>query len=48
MLYSCNILTQRLSGKAVAIRLAEDGYDVCINDISANQKGIDEVRAELI
>lgn len=30
-------------GKAIAIRLAEDGYDVCINDVPANQAGIDEV-----
>jgi acetoin reductase-like protein len=28
-------------GKAIALRLADDGYDVCINDISANQAGID-------
>jgi len=32
------------SGKAIAIRLAEDGFDVCINDIAANKAGIDEVR----
>jgi len=31
------------SGKAIAIRMAEDGYDVCINDVAANQAGIDEV-----
>lgn len=31
------------SGKAIAIRLAEDGFDVCINDVEANSKGIDEV-----
>lgn len=30
-------------GKAIAIRLAEDGFDVCINDVEANQAGIDEV-----
>ena len=30
------------SGKAVALRMAEDGYDVCINDIAANKAGIDE------
>ncbi|TVY19951.1 Diacetyl reductase [(S)-acetoin forming] [Lachnellula arida] len=29
-------------GKAVALRMAEDGYDVCINDIAANKAGIDE------
>lgn len=33
------------SGKAIAIRLAEDGFDVCINDVEANSKGIDEVRS---
>ncbi|KAK0122232.1 hypothetical protein ONS95_010485 [Cadophora gregata] len=30
-------------GKAIAIRLAEDGFDVCINDIAANKAGIEEV-----
>jgi len=34
-------------GKAVAIRLAEDGFDVCINDISANKAGIDETVKEI-
>ncbi|EDN96759.1 hypothetical protein SS1G_01685 [Sclerotinia sclerotiorum 1980 UF-70] len=34
-------------GKAIAIRLAEDGFDVCINDISANQAGIDETVKEI-
>jgi acetoin reductase-like protein len=34
-------------GKAIAIRLAQDGYDVCINDISANQAGIDSVVKEI-
>jgi hypothetical protein len=33
-----------IRGKAIAIRLAEDGFDVCINDVPANQAGIDEVR----
>jgi len=28
-------------GKAIALRLAEDGFDVCINDISANQESIE-------
>lgn len=36
------------SGKAIAIRLAEDGFDVCINDVEANSKGIDEVRSMTI
>ena len=35
---------EHFSGKAIAIRLAEDGFDVCINDVPANQAGIDEVR----
>lgn len=34
-------------GKSIALRLAQDGYDVCINDISANQAGIDEVVKEI-
>jgi len=34
-------------GKAIAIRLAEDGFDVCINDIAANKAGIDETVTEI-
>lgn len=34
-------------GKSIALRLAQDGYDVCINDIAANQAGIDEVVKEI-
>ena len=34
-------------GKAIAIRLAQDGYDVCVNDIPANQKGCEEVSKEI-
>lgn len=30
-------------GKAIAIRLAADGFDVCVNDIQTNSHGIDEV-----
>lgn len=30
-------------GKAIALRLAQDGFDVCVNDIEANAAGIDEV-----
>ncbi|KAI9657212.1 MAG: hypothetical protein M1831_004397 [Alyxoria varia] len=30
-------------GRAIALRLASDGYDVCVNDIPANQAGLDEV-----
>ncbi len=33
----------KTSGKAIAIRLAEDGFDVCINDVAANKAGIEEV-----
>lgn len=35
------------SGKAIALRLANDGYDVCINDIQANKQGCDEVVKEI-
>ncbi|GAB7349052.1 hypothetical protein MBLNU459_g8016t1 [Dothideomycetes sp. NU459] len=34
-------------GKAIALRLAHDGYDITVNDISANQKGIDEVVSQI-
>jgi len=34
-------------GKAVALRLAKDGYDICINDLSLNQAGIDETVKEI-
>jgi len=30
-------------GKAIALRLARDGYDLCINDVEANKQGIDDV-----
>lgn len=30
-------------GRAIALRLASDGYNVCINDIAANSKACDEV-----
>ncbi|TKA67585.1 hypothetical protein B0A49_07214 [Cryomyces minteri] len=30
-------------GKAIALRLANDGYDICVNDVSANSAGVDEV-----
>ena len=35
------------SGKAIALRLAKDGYDVCINDVEANKPGCDEVVKEI-
>ncbi|KAJ4336643.1 hypothetical protein N0V87_005205 [Didymella glomerata] len=34
-------------GKAIALRLANDGYDICINDIAANKPGCDEVVKEI-
>ena len=34
-------------GKAIAIRLAEDGYDVCVNDIAANEQGAQEVAKQI-
>lgn len=35
------------SGKAIALRLANDGYHVCINDIEANKSSADEVVKEI-
>lgn len=34
-------------GKAIALRLASDGYDVCVNDIEANKSGALEVVKEI-
>jgi hypothetical protein len=34
-------------GKAIAIRLAEDGFSVCINDIATNSKLVDSVVSEI-
>jgi acetoin reductase-like protein len=34
-------------GKSIALRLANDGYDICINDISANKQGAEEVAHEI-
>ncbi|THH09115.1 hypothetical protein EW146_g8783 [Bondarzewia mesenterica] len=34
-------------GKSIALRLAEDGYDVVINDISAKSDGLAAVQAEI-
>lgn len=34
-------------GKSIALRLALDGYNVCINDIGANAKACDEVVKEI-
>ncbi|KAK4985018.1 hypothetical protein LTR50_006238 [Elasticomyces elasticus] len=34
-------------GKAIALRLAKDGYDVCITDVEANKPGIDGVVSQI-
>ncbi|OCL14986.1 acetoin dehydrogenase-like protein [Glonium stellatum] len=34
-------------GKAIALRLAQDGYDICVNDIHANKPGAEEVVSEI-
>ncbi|KAI1291458.1 hypothetical protein F5Y03DRAFT_33154 [Xylaria venustula] len=34
-------------GKAIALRLAADGYNVCINDLGTNRAGCDEVAKEI-
>ncbi|KAL1608526.1 hypothetical protein SLS60_003468 [Paraconiothyrium brasiliense] len=34
-------------GKAIALRLAQDGYDICVNDIPANLSGADAVVKEI-
>ncbi|KAI1416417.1 NAD(P)-binding protein [Hypoxylon sp. FL1857] len=34
-------------GRAIALRLAADGYNVCINDVSANRFGCEEVVKEI-
>ncbi|GIZ36856.1 hypothetical protein CKM354_000032200 [Cercospora kikuchii] len=34
-------------GRAVALRLAQDGYDVAVNDIAANKSGAEEVAKEI-
>ncbi|KAK6062872.1 acetoin reductase [Seiridium cupressi] len=34
-------------GKSIALRLAADGYNVCINDIGANSKGCEEIVNEI-
>ncbi|KAF2649705.1 acetoin dehydrogenase-like protein [Lophiostoma macrostomum CBS 122681] len=34
-------------GKAIALRLAQDGYDICVNDIPANKSGAEEVVSEI-
>jgi NAD(P)-dependent dehydrogenase (short-subunit alcohol dehydrogenase family) len=34
-------------GRSIALRLAADGYDVCINDVAANAKGGESVVKEV-
>jgi len=34
-------------GKAIALRLAQDGYDVCVNDVPSNDAGAHEVCREI-
>ncbi|KAI0811707.1 hypothetical protein GGR55DRAFT_688311 [Xylaria sp. FL0064] len=34
-------------GKAIALRLAADGYNVCVNDLGANRAGCEEVAKEI-
>ncbi|CZT19829.1 related to L-2.3-butanediol dehydrogenase [Ramularia collo-cygni] len=34
-------------GRAIALRIARDGYDVCINDVPANETGAEEVAKEI-
>ena len=39
---ACTSIAYQLSGLSIALRLAKDGYAICINDIAANQEGIDK------
>ena len=34
-------------GRAIAIRLAQDGFDVAINDIPASKRALEETAAEI-
>lgn len=34
-------------GRAIALRIARDGYDVCINDIAANESGSHDVAKQI-
>ncbi|PNS16858.1 Diacetyl reductase [Sphaceloma murrayae] len=34
-------------GKAIAVRLAHDGYDVCVNDVPANESGAKDVARQI-
>lgn len=35
------------SGKAIALRLARDGFDICINDLKVNSNSVEDVRLVL-
>jgi len=35
------------SGKAIALRLAQDGYDICVNDVKANKSDVESVVSEI-
>jgi len=34
-------------GRAIAIRLADDGFDVAVNDISSQRANLEQVKAEI-
>jgi len=34
-------------GRTIAVRLAEDGYDVAINDLESNKESLDAVKNEI-
>jgi len=35
-------------GRAIAFRLAQDGFDVAVNDLSSQQRELEEVRADIL
>lgn len=39
----CTSLTLTTRGRAIALRLARDGFDVCINDIPGKETALEEV-----
>jgi NAD(P)-dependent dehydrogenase (short-subunit alcohol dehydrogenase family) len=41
------MLIDNSRGKSIAIRLAEDGFSVCVNDIAANSGLVDSVVSEI-
>lgn len=42
----CNSTAQGI-GKAIALRLAEDGFDIAVNDIPQNSENLDKVVEEI-